>query len=139
MSRLKKMFKLTYQIHCRYDGSPTLTEKICVHFDCTALMVGRKHFAMVQHRHGLSVWLSKKWDGDGHPKKQIQYATLKSEYNGVMNWTQDPQNLKVDLLEGPNQLPFESPLVDWTNKIFQNMFGIVLQVFSSIHLNWFHH
>ena len=45
-----------------------------------------------------------------------------------MNQTQDPQILKVDLLKGPKQPPFKSPLVERTNKIFQKRFGIVLQL-----------
>ena len=56
-----------------------------------------------------------------------QYARLKFEYNGE-NQTWDPQNPKVDLLEGPKQPSFKSPPVDRTNKIFQKRFGIVLQL-----------
>ena len=45
-----------------------------------------------------------------------------------MKRTWDPQNLKVDLLEGPKQPPLKTPPVDHTNKIFQSRFGILLQL-----------
>ena len=46
----------------------------------------------------------------------------------VWKKTWDPQNLKVDPLEGPKQPPLKSPLVDHTKKIFQSRFGILMQL-----------